>query len=79
MGKRKQHRSLTTEEMDTLRAYADAVGERWKMQLTIDWLRAGTSVRLPAGLYYGTLQGVRNSLGPSWLAGFTLPATPEEG
>ena len=29
MSKRKQHRNPTAEEMDTLRAYADAVGERW--------------------------------------------------
>ena len=74
----KRRRDLTPEEAATLRAYADAVGEKWKERLSIDWLRGGTGVRLPAGLYYGTLQGVRNSLGPSWLAGFEF-AADEEG
>ena len=78
MNKRKQHRDLTAQEKDTLQAYADAVGKGWKKQLSIDWLRAGTSVRLPAGCYYGHLQKLRISLGPAWLASFELTPTLEE-
>ena len=73
----KRRRDLTPEEVATLRAYAAEVGEQWKKRLSIDWMRAGTMVRLVPH-HYGTLHRLRNDLGPSWLAGFEF-ATDKEG
>tara|TARA_R110000824_G_scaffold346368_1_gene533171 strand:+ start:4998 stop:5231 length:234 start_codon:yes stop_codon:yes gene_type:complete len=67
---------INPEQLATLRAYADAAGEEWKKRLALDWMRAGTSVRLYPH-HYATLHGLRNMPGAfKWLDTF---AFSEEG
>ncbi len=52
--------------------YAEHFGDRWKKQIVIDWIRAGSRW---SGAW-GLLQQVRNNAGPGWLEAFELPASP---
>jgi hypothetical protein len=62
-------KSLTDEQYQVLKDYAEAVGSEWKRQLSTDWMRAGTKV-YEVRERYGLLQQIRNRLGPKWLATF---------
>ena len=57
-------RSLTIEQLEALRAYADTHGRTWKAQLNYEWM---------SGTASGALQQIRNSFGPTWLIRFKLP------
>ena len=59
---------LTTEEHAAIAAYALARGENWKDDLLADWMDGRTQ---------GTLQHLRNSRGPSWLADYSLADWPK--
>ena len=59
---------LTTEEHAAVTAYALAHGENWKDDLLADWMDGRTQ---------GTLQHLRNSRGPSWLADYSLADWPK--
>lgn len=61
--------SLTAEQFQALRVYAENEGPEWKKALSFDWMRAGTDKWHSRESYY-LLQQVRNRLGPKWLAGF---------
>ena len=70
MSENKPSRHISAEQLSTLRVYADAVGEEWKKRLAIDWMRAGTSVRLYPH-HYATLHGLRSMPGAfKWLDTF---------
>lgn len=56
-------RPLTEKERDAICAYARERGRCWKAGLRDDWMKARTT---------GTMQALRNSHGPSWLASFAL-------
>jgi hypothetical protein len=58
-------------ERAALREYAVLVGENWKEELLHDWSRAG-SRHVPHDTY-SILHGIRNHLGPDWLAKFRFP------
>lgn len=62
-----QH-SLTPEQLDAVKAYADDHGTRWKESLLSDWMCSGS---LWSGPYH-LLQQVRNQHGTRWLADFRL-------
>lgn len=57
--------NLTPDQLNALRAFAAEHGRNWKSKLLAGWLRAA---------YPGPLQQVRNSHGPTWLAGFKFPS-----
>lgn len=59
---------ISDEQLDALHEYAAWAGPKWKAQLGMDWMRAGSGY---AG--YATLHQLRNSHGPSWLAKVRLP------
>lgn len=54
---------LTSEQLDALLTYALANGRTWKSKLADDWMNGRTS---------GTLQVLRNTLGPTWLVNLRL-------
>jgi hypothetical protein len=56
---------LTPADLDALRSYAEEHGRRWKSDLALDWYHARAY-----GLRGSILHGLRNNLGPAWLAGF---------
>ncbi|WP_430442283.1 hypothetical protein [Shinella sp.] len=58
---------LTPEEHAAITAYALAHGESWKDDLLADWMD---------GRSRGTLQHLRNTRGPSWLANYSLADWP---
>lgn len=60
-------RPLTNEEHAAVLEYALAHGTNWKDELNGDWMNARTT---------GTLQALRNSHGPSWLAEYSLADWP---
>lgn len=62
-------KTLTAEQFQALKSYAENEGEDWKMRLSIDWMRAGTD-KWHAKETYHLLHQVRNRLGPKWLASF---------
>lgn len=70
-------RELTTEEIAALEAFASEYGRTWKSTLSdtywynarIFYARGNYDDSRPGAL----LHGLRNSHGPSWLAGFKLP------
>lgn len=55
---------LTTDQLTALQDYASKHGRTWKASLREDWYHA----RL-----MGPVHALRNSHGPTWLAGFKLP------
>ena len=58
-----RHRSLTDAEHAAVAAYAKEHGRSWKQALNDDWSNARTR---------GSLQRIRNELGPEWLEKFKL-------
>lgn len=60
-------KTLTHEEHAAVTAYALTHGEDWKEQLAADWQNGRTE---------GTLQALRNSHGPAWLAAYSLADWP---
>ena len=48
----------TIDQLKVLIKYAKEHGRSWKHDLNTDWMYARTQ---------GTLQGIRNQFGPSWL------------
>lgn len=61
-------RALTSEEYEAISNYAKRRTSKktnWKNQLLTDW---------QSGKTQGTLQALRNALGPKWLKGFELDA-----
>lgn len=72
----RKYEPLTTEQIEALRSFAKYEGQKWKEVLsTTYWMKA----RLWRDPYHfnsdvGTiLHRLRNTHGPSWLAGFTFP------
>ncbi|WP_122523127.1 hypothetical protein [Pannonibacter phragmitetus] len=61
-------RPLTPEEHAAVTAYALSHGENWKDELWADWMNGRTE---------GTLQRLRNTHGPSWLADYSLADWPK--
>ena len=57
---------LIAAELEALEYYAAKNGRRWKSKLSDAWMRADDD--LPVLLYR-----LRNTHGPSWLAGFRFP------
>lgn len=57
--------ALSPSELAALRAYARKHGRTWKAALRDDWMYATAPAEL---------QGLRNRLGPGWLATYRLPA-----
>lgn len=57
---------LTTEQESALRDFAKTHGRRWKAILSVCWMAATADP---------TLHHLRNTHGPTWLAGYRLPAT----
>lgn len=58
---------LTPEQVDALRRYAKKHGRTWKSKLRDAWMG------MPPHDDAGTLRGLRNSHGPTWLDRFRLP------
>ena len=71
------YRTLTAEEIAALRSFAAEYGRKWKSVLSdtywynarLFYARGNYDDSRPGSL----LHGLRNSHGPSWLAGFKLP------
>jgi hypothetical protein len=68
-------RDLTAEELAALQRFALAQGRTWKRVLTdIYWYNARLWVGPSSKPNDGSiLHGLRNDLGPAWLATFKLP------
>lgn len=66
----KTTKTLTTEQIEALRAYAARYGRTWKSRLNADWMRA--CYPNIDEVYWAPLQQVRNTFGPSWLVSFKL-------
>lgn len=64
-----RHDALSADELAAIRVYAADHGRRWKDALQESWMNAGDHLRQSDGW---ALQRLRNRLGPSWLASFTL-------
>lgn len=63
--------TLTAEQLNTLYAYAKANGRTWKAKLNDAWVAGGYDAT--TGNYIdASLQQIRNTFGPSWLANFRL-------
>jgi hypothetical protein len=60
--------TLSPEELDALRSYAKERGRFWKRELSLDWYNARA-----IGERGSILHGLRNRLGPTWLANFRFP------
>ncbi|AUX79315.1 hypothetical protein [Sinorhizobium fredii] len=60
---------LTAEQEQALQAYAAKHGRRWKSVLNHVWMGG------PPHDDTGTLRGLRNSHGPTWLQSYRLPKT----
>jgi hypothetical protein len=60
--------TLTSTQLQALRAFASANGRSWKQELRSQWMAASA---IPV------LHALRNTHGPSWLAGFRLNAHHE--
>lgn len=60
--------TLSTEELQALRTFANANGRSWKSKLNTAWMTG----RYPGTDDYGTLQLIRNRFGPSWLVRFSF-------
>jgi len=64
MSRTRKYAELTEQQDEALQSYAEWCGEGWKVQLSYDWMNAGSN-------YPGEwceLQRLRNTHGPSWLA-----------
>lgn len=59
-----QYPRLTDHQAAVIRAFAEDHGRRWKATLRDLWMRAAAEP---------TLHNLRNTHGPSWLAGYRLP------
>ena len=76
MTRKRTYPDLTSEQIHVLRKYRDAVtlasdgSADWKRQLSADWMHAGS--RFIDSDVWCTLQRLRNTHGPSWLATFEL-------
>jgi hypothetical protein len=65
---------VSAEELEALRAFRAAYGRRWKHQLSQVYWPAALTFRGSDNPTHGALlQGLRNRLGPRWLADFRLP------
>lgn len=56
---------LTPADLAALRSYAEENGRNWKQALGLDWYHARAH-----GERGAILHGLRNNLGPDWLARF---------
>jgi hypothetical protein len=71
------YRTLTAEEIAALQSFAAEYGRKWKSVLSdtywynarVFYARGNYTDSIPGSL----LHGLRNTHGPSWLAGFKLP------
>lgn len=62
----------TDEEMAELRTFAAVNGRTWKDDILYGFWMRGIPVRDKAGTEYPTLYRLRNTHGPSWLAGLKI-------
>jgi hypothetical protein len=66
---------VSPEEMEALRAFRRVYGRSWKHQLSQVYWPAAKTFRGSHDPRHGALlQGLRNRLGPRWLADFRFPA-----
>jgi hypothetical protein len=63
--------TLTPEALQALREYAALMGRDWRDSLLEDWMRDDRR-------QWGILRTLRNTYGPTWLAGFTFPDAADE-
>ncbi|TJW14400.1 MAG: hypothetical protein E5W82_10515 [Mesorhizobium sp.] len=61
---------LTAADIAALRSYAAEYGPKWKDALALDWYNARLSICSEMPERGSILHGLRNNLGPSWLADF---------
>lgn len=59
--------SLTTTQRQALQLFAEAHGRQWKARLSDAWMTGLYGAGIDADTK-ATLQGIRNTFGPSWLA-----------
>ena len=64
-------RTLSPDQLDALRVFADANGRSWKAKLNEAW-STGRYRNYNGADEYGELQQVRNTFGPAWLVKFTF-------
>lgn len=63
--------TLSTDQLGTLRVFADANGRSWKSKLSVAW-STGRYDDYSGTDEYGLLQQVRNTFGPMWLVKFAF-------
>lgn len=64
--------TLTTEQLQALKQFADANGRNWKSALNTVWMNGAYNYAVLGGADPGCLQQVRNEFGPSWLVRFSF-------
>jgi hypothetical protein len=69
-----KYRELTADELEALRLFAAEYGKKWKDKLAFTYWYNARIFRARDGKQYPELHGLRNELGPKWLAGFKLEA-----
>lgn len=80
--------TLTPEQLQALRQFAQANGRRWKSALNTLWMNGAYNNAVLGDADPGYLQQIRNTFGPTWLVRFSFkkvwvivhlpPGTPPE-
>lgn len=71
----KNHRELSTSELNALHVFSARFGKQWKDKLSFEyWFNA--RIFSDKGKEYPELHRLRNDLGPRWLASFELKVNP---